>query len=110
MQIPGIGPFVRALLPIRLTEGHTVRFGVWVAIHPDDAQEAASVWLEPEYADLTLPGYLANRIEPWGLLASPVNLAVRNVDHTPYCVSSPNTELEDVLTKEWPHSILASLP
>lgn len=110
MQIPEMGAFVRALLPVRLTEGHSVRFGVWVSVHPHDAERAASVWLEPEYKDLTLTGYLANRIEPWGLLASPVDLAVRNVDHTPYCVSSSNIELEQVLTGSWPHSILASLP
>ena len=110
MMVPEIGTFVRALLPVRLTEGHSVRFGVWVAIHPDDLQRTFSVWLEPEYADLTLAGYLANNIEPWGLLASPVNLAVRNVDHTPYCVGSSSPELEGLLTSEWPHSILDSLP
>ncbi|UVJ38979.1 DUF2199 domain-containing protein [Arthrobacter sp. CJ23] len=110
MMVPEIGPFVRALLPVRLTEGHSIQFGVWVAIHPDDAERAASVWLEPDYADLTLTGYLANNIEPWGLLRSPVDLAVRNVDHTPYCVSSSSPELEDLLTNEWPHSILDSLP
>src|SRR5262249_55714679 len=54
MQVPKIGPFVRALLPVRLTGGYTVTFGVWVAIHPDDLQRAFAVWLEPEYADLRL--------------------------------------------------------
>lgn len=39
-----------------------------------------------------------------------VNLAVLNADHTPYCVSSTNAELSEVLSKEWPHDILASLP
>jgi len=110
MQIPEISPFVRALLPVRLTGGHTLRFGVWIAIHPDELQRAASVWNEPEYGELKLTGYLANRIEPWGLFAVPVNLAVLDPDHTPYCVSSPDQGLDDVLSKEWLHSILASLP
>jgi hypothetical protein len=110
MQIPNIGPFVRALLPVKLEGGHEFRFGVWVAIHPDDLQHACRVWNQPEYSDLKLTGYLANSIEPWGLLAAPVNLAVLNPEHTPYCVSSPNEDLNDVVTKEWPHEILASLP
>ncbi|MFE4837924.1 DUF2199 domain-containing protein [Arthrobacter sp. NPDC056691] len=110
MQIPGISPFVRALLPVQLEGGHELRLGVWVAIHPDDMQRAASVWNAPEYSALKLTGYLANRIEPWGLFAVPVDLAVLNPDHTPYCVSSPNAGLHDVLTREWSHDVLASLP
>ena len=110
MQIPNISPFVRALLPVKLQGGHEFRFGVWIAIHPDDLQHACRVWNAPEYADLKLTGYLANKIQPWGLFAVPVNLAVLNVEQTPYCVSSPNEELNDVLTREWPHDILASLP
>jgi hypothetical protein len=110
MQIPYISPFVRALLPIKLEGGHELRYGVWIAIHPDDLQHACRVWNAPEYKDLKLTGYLANRIEPWGLYRVPVNLAVLNPDHTPYCVSSPDDELNDVLTKVWPHDLLSSLP
>lgn len=73
-------------------------------------QLVCRVWNAPEYTDLKLTGYLANRIQPWGLFAVPVNLAVLNPDHTPYCVSSTNDELNQVLTNEWPHDILASLP
>ena len=110
MQIPYISPFVRALLPVKLEGGHELRFGVWIAIHPDDLQNACRVWNAPEYSDLKLTGYLVNKIEPWGLYKVPVNLAVLNSDHTPYCVSSSDQELNDVLTLEWPHDILASLP
>ena len=69
-------------------------------------KHACKVWNAPQYADLKFTGYLANRIQPWGLFAVPVNLAVRNVDQTPYCVSSLNEDL----TREWPHDILESLP
>lgn len=110
MQIPNISPFLRALLPIKLEGGHEFRFGVWIAIHPDDLQHAYRVWNTPEYSDLKLTGYLANRIKPWNLFAASVNLAVLDPEQTPYCVSSANEELNDVLTKEWPHDILASLP
>jgi hypothetical protein len=109
MQVPNISPFVRALLPVKLQGGHEFRFGVWIAIHPDDLQDAFRVWNAPEYANLKLTGYLANKIQPWGLFAVPVNLAVLNAEQTPYCVSSPNEELNDVLTREWPHDILTSL-
>ena len=30
MQIPGIGPFIRALLVVRLAGGYAVTYGVWV--------------------------------------------------------------------------------
>jgi len=110
MQIPYISPFVRALLPVRLEGGHELRFGVWIAIHPDDLQHACRFWNAPEYSDLKLTGYLANKIQPWGIYKVPVNLAVLYPDHTPYCVSSSDQELNDVLTKEWPHDVLASLP
>lgn len=36
MQIPGIGAFVRALLPVSLSEGHRLTFGVWVSIKQDE--------------------------------------------------------------------------
>ena len=110
MQIPYISPFVRALLPVRLEGGHELRFGVWIAIHPDDLQQACRVWNSPEYSDLKLTGYLANKIQPWGIYKVPVSLAVLNPDHTPYCVSSSDQELNDVLTKVWPHDVLAFLP
>jgi hypothetical protein len=110
MQIPNVGPFIRALLPVKLEGGHELRYGVWVAIHPDDLQHACRVWNAPEYGELRLTGYLANRVEPWGLFAVPVNLAVLNTDQTPFCVASPNDELNDLLTKEWPHELLGSLP
>jgi hypothetical protein len=38
MHVPGLGAFVRALLPVCLAGGHTVTFGVWVGIRPADLQ------------------------------------------------------------------------
>ncbi|MEN3264597.1 DUF2199 domain-containing protein [Pseudonocardia sp.] len=111
MQVPGFGAFVRALLPITLIGGYTITYGVWVGIHPDDLQQAFAVWQEPEYAALRLSGLLANNIAPWGLSATPVELAVRDPTHTPYCVSSPDATLNDVLTREWNHeTVIGALP
>ena len=90
MQVPGLGAFVRALLPVRLAGGHTVNYGVWVAIDPGDLRRAFDVWCQPEYAQLRLDGVLANVLQPWGLLAAPVSLVVRDPEQTPYCAASPD--------------------
>jgi hypothetical protein len=110
-QIPPAGAFVRALLPVSLTGGHTVTFGVWAGIDPAGLQRAFAIWQEPQYADLRLTGFLANRVQPWGLLAAPVSLTVRDPEHTPYCSASPDPLLSRVLASEWPHEqILGTLP
>ncbi|MFK0005105.1 DUF2199 domain-containing protein [Paenarthrobacter sp. NPDC090522] len=106
MQIPNIGPFIRALLPVQLAGGGSLTYGVWVAIHPEDLQRTFAIYWEPEYADLRLTGYLANSIEPWGMLGAPVELAVKDTEQTPYCVGSPDPVLADVLGKQWPHDLL----
>lgn len=88
MQVPDLGAFVRALLPVRLVGGHTVTFGVWVGIQPADLQRAFAAWWQQEYAELTLDGALANAVPPWQMLAAPVSLEVRNPDETPYWTPS----------------------
>lgn len=111
MQVPGVGPFCRALLPVQLDGGYSVHFGVWVAIHPDDLQRAFTVWWESEYVDLVLDGLLGNGLPGWGCLGAPVRLAVRDPDHTPYVVSSSDRTLSDVLLRRWSHDdVLPLLP
>jgi hypothetical protein len=106
MQVPDVGTYVRALVPVALTGGHTVTFGVWLLVTPDDLQRAASVWTGPEYAGLTLDGWLANSLPGWGLLGTEVTAAVRKRQHTPYCVDSPDRVLAAVLTQEWRHDLV----
>ena len=111
MQVPGVGPFVRALLVVRLTGGYAVTYGVWVGVHPSDLQRVFRVWWAPEYENLRLDGALANSVPPRGLLAAPVSLAVKDPDHMPYCVSSPHPMLSRVLGEERPHNdVLETLP
>ncbi|MFB6608858.1 DUF2199 domain-containing protein [Agromyces sp. NPDC056379] len=111
MQGPGFGAFVRALLPVNLIGGHTVTYGVWVGIHPTDLERAFSVWESAEYAGLELDGFLANTIGPWQVLGAPVHLTVRSPDETPYCDSSDDPSLRDILSNTWPHGeVLATLP
>jgi hypothetical protein len=40
MMVPNLGGFLRALLPVHLSGGDTVAFGVWVGVHPDDLKRA----------------------------------------------------------------------
>ena len=111
MQIPNIGPFVWCLLPVHLSEGFSVTFGVWMAVHPDELQRIARVWHAPEYSDLKFDCWIANEIPRFGLLGTPASAAVRDPDATPYIETSTDTKLREVLTKEWPHEdILGSLP
>jgi hypothetical protein len=111
MEVPGAGAFVRVLLPVTLTGGYSVTYGVWLGIHPEDLRRTFEVWSEPAYQDLRLEGRLANAVPPFGLLAAPVTATVRDVDETPYCTESSDAELCRVLTEKWDHAtVLASFP
>lgn len=111
MLVPNAGAFVRALLPVRLTAGHTVTFGVWVGLHPDDLRRAFDTWWTPEYKDLRLNGRLANAPPAWDVFGVPVTLAVTDPDSAPSCVGSSDNDLQAMLTKEWDHeTVLAGLP
>jgi hypothetical protein len=111
MQVPGVGAFVRCLLPVHLTGGFTVTFGIWLAVHPDELQRVFRVWWEPDYIDLVLDGWLANDLPVWGLLATPARARVRDPDQTPYVAETHDAALSKVLTDEWPHEeLLAAFP
>ncbi len=106
LQVPGVGPFVRAVLPVSLSGGFAVTFGVWLAVHPHDMQHAFAVWWEPEYRDLVLHGRLANALPVWGLLATPVRAVVGDPEQTPYCADSRDEQLSAVLSQQWPHDLV----
>jgi hypothetical protein len=111
MQVEGVGAFVRTLLPVRLTGGHQVTFGVWLGVRPEDLQRAFREWWAPTYPELVLDGVVANHVPPWGLFAQPARAVVRDPDEAPYLDSSADPELDRVLSDEWPHeTVLAALP
>jgi hypothetical protein len=111
MDVRGCGAFLRALLPVKLTGDHSVTFGVWPAVDPDDMQRAVRVWWEPEYQAFTVDAWLANALPIWGLLAVPVRAQVRQESELPYVVSSQDQDMTRVLTGEWDHElVLSALP
>jgi len=111
MQVPQVGAFLRALLPVQLTGGYTVTFGVWIGVRPDDFRRAVETWWSPEYAQLTMHGLLANALPAWDVFGAPVTIAVTDPQMTPSCVGSSDPELASVLSDQWEHDlILGGLP
>lgn len=105
MVVPELGGFVRALLPIKMTEGHALTYGVWIGVDSKSLKRAFKLWWSPKYSTLRITGALANPIQPWGLLGSPVDLAVLNPDATPYCTSSTDPACQLALTNVWEHDV-----
>ena len=111
MAVDGLGSFLRSLLPVRLTGGYVVTFGVWIGVPHEEMLRAFEVWNAASYVDLALNGLLANSLPIWGLLGSRVHLEVSDLNQTPYCTSSSDDELSSVLTEVWPHErVLSELP
>ena len=111
MQVDGIGAFVRALLSVRLTDGHELTFGLWLGVSPEDLQRAHRDWWEPSYSSLVLDGLIANDVQPWGLLGKPARAVVRDPNETPYLDSSDDHLVQHVLSDEWDHDyVLDALP
>ena len=111
LQVPNVGPFVRCILPVSLTGGYTVTFGVWILVHPDEFQRAFRLWWGPDYAQLALDGWLANHLPTWDCFTAPVHATVLESEHAPYITSSDDGALAGVLHQEWTHdAVLASLP
>ena len=103
LQVPGIGSFVRALLPVSLMGGHTVTFGLWLAVSPDDLQRAFREWWAPSYANLVLDGYIGNDIASFDTLGRPARARVIDADATPYIVESSDEVVDRLLHKTWEH-------
>lgn len=111
MAVEGVGSFVRALIPVQLTGGHSVTFGVWIEVPTSEMHRALSDWFAPSYPDLTMDGHLANELPPWNVLGAPIRLTVLNTDHTPYGTSSTNSALSAVIDDTWNHQlVLSALP
>ncbi|GAA3047694.1 hypothetical protein GCM10020229_68790 [Kitasatospora albolonga] len=101
-----LGGFVRALLRVRLTDGRTVSFGVWISIEADTYGRFADAVHGTGSAEEAFDGRLATALAPWGdtVLAAPVTISSpRRADglSTPTVLSSSASALTTVLQSTW---------
>lgn len=82
--------FVRALLPVRLSNGHEFHFGIWLEITADACATVMNAWDSSDYASLEFEGKVANAVPPWGaaLLDAPCHACVRDQSQLPFRSSS----------------------
>jgi hypothetical protein len=110
---PGVGVFVRVLLPVALTEGYSIRYGTWLQLTSEaDFERVRELWHAPEYPSLVLDGILGNAIEPWGRpLMTKVRVGVRAGHEVPYVVTIYDDQMAKVLTETWSQSwVLSAIP
>jgi hypothetical protein len=95
--------FVRALLPVRLTDGHEFHFGVWLEVPEPTCQTLWVNWEKPEYSQMRFGARLANSVPPWNdlLRGADCTAGVREQDKLPYVESSLHSELSRVLMTPW---------
>jgi hypothetical protein len=108
IHVPGVGAFVRVLLPVHLVGGFVTEFGTWLQIDERLSRETQERWDSPQYATMALEGYLANAIEPWGdaVLGAPAVARVTDPNLNPAVRSSSHPVLKQVLTREWDHEAI----
>ena len=105
MEVRDVGAFVRVLVPVRLTGGYTITYGVWLGVRAEDLRRAWEVWRTPEYTDLRLDGLFANKLPAWEreTYGRPLVATVRDPDAVPYATESDDPFMRCVLQEEWPH-------
>jgi hypothetical protein len=108
MNVQDLGGFVRALLPVHLVDGTSLTFGLWLGVHPDDLQHLWSIWWEPEYAEVSFTGHVANDLAPWSgqVLARPVRAEVRDPDSVPIVVASDDDLVARIIGSSWPPDLV----
>ncbi|MGY2061884.1 DUF2199 domain-containing protein [Nocardia gipuzkoensis] len=106
LQVPNCGCFVRAIVPIAVTDGRPLTWCVWLFVHPNDFRSIVEAWWGSGYAGLTIEGWLANSIPPWDLLAAPVRAAVARPDQLPRCVDSQDPRMASLLRETWSHTAI----
>ena len=111
MQIPGAGPFVRALLVVRLTGGYAVTYGVWAGVHPGDLQRAFRVWWDPGVRE-SAAGRRACQLGPSvGTAGSPGHPGSEGSGTHALLCGQLRPHALPVLGEKWPHKdVLETLP
>jgi hypothetical protein len=101
LAVPHSGCYMRCLLPVNLTDGRTVTFGVWLRVSSDDLELVDEVWHTPRYGALTLRGKLANDVPPWGAKDSDFQIAVIEPSRLPRCIASEDRLAASMLADQW---------
>ncbi|MER6445170.1 hypothetical protein DEJ51_05630 [Streptomyces venezuelae] len=103
LRVDGVGCFIRCLLAVRLTHGTELVLGAWVEVDEDTLRRADELWEQPGYADLSIEGTFANRIQPWGddLLGAAVTAKVADPEELPCVVEVRHPVASRVLTRTW---------
>ena len=110
---PGLGVFLRVLLPVRLTGGYEIRYGTWLALTTtSDFDRARALWHAPEYPTLVLEGVLSNAIEPWGRsVMTKARVGVRLHHEVPYVEEILDPSMSRLLTETWSRDwVLSAMP
>jgi len=98
--------FVRALLPVRLSDGHEFHFGVWLETPEETAKTLWVSWERPEYSAMRFEAVLANSVPPWNesILGAQCIAAVRDQNQLPYVESSTHPQLAEVMATPLPRA------
>lgn len=105
LEVPGIGSFVRALLPVRLSGGFSITFGIWLDVGPSVLRLAYDAWDNTDHVGFRMDGRIANSIPPWErrVVGKPALAEGRKLDQLPVVVESPDPLVTQIITEEWPH-------
>lgn len=102
----GIGNFIKVLLPVRLDDGRTVTYSLWVGLGAPLMEKVCDLIRAENYRNLTFEGLLANGVRPWGdtLLRAHVRVDAVSENGSWYLVvvGSDTPALAEVLAREWP--------
>ncbi|MER6253140.1 DUF2199 domain-containing protein [Streptomyces sp. NPDC001584] len=103
LRVDGAGCFIRCLLAVRLTHDTELVLGAWVQVDEATLRRAHELWERPGYADLSIEGTFANRIQPWGdaLLGAEVTAKVADPEELPCVVEVRHPVAARVLTRTW---------
>lgn len=111
LVLDGARGFVRSLLPVSLDHG-SVRFGIWLEVPAEQADEAIRVWDAPAYTSLVFNGTVANLLAPWNdaLLGATAIARPRSQNDLPF-VDDGADIVRSLLDDTWAREdVVAALP
>ncbi|RMI44476.1 DUF2199 domain-containing protein [Actinomadura harenae] len=104
-----VGNFLKVRLPIRLDDGRTVVYLLWVYLRAEVADELVRRVNDSDIEGFRFEGLLCNTVEPWGedVLRAPVVLGGQRVNpdgslRYSEILESSDPLLSRILTETWP--------